>query len=99
STLTSSLPNTYPHTQRHVVDLGARVVLVQITLDGHAMDRRIARVVDPTVQCPPNSHGHRPRLAPRFRPAGKLYQRHSRPEAALMRCQAPIAHPLVRNSG
>src|SRR5690606_1307715 len=99
STLTSSLPNTYPHTQRHVVDLGARVVFVQVALDGHAVDRRIAGVVDPAVQCPPNSRGHRPHLAPRFRPAGELHQRHRRPQAALVRRQTPIAHPLVRNSG
>src|SRR5690606_9813751 len=99
SILTASLPSTYPHTQRHVVDLGTRVVLVQVALDGHTMDRRIAGVVDPAVQCPPHSLGHRPYLAPRFRPAGELHQRHRRPETALVRRQPPIAHPLVRDSG
>src|SRR5690606_1012430 len=97
STLIPSLPDTYPHTQRHVVDLGVRVVLIQIALDSHAIDRRIAGIIDPAVQYPPHSRGHRPYLAPRFRPAGELHQRHRRPEAALVRRQAPIAHPLVRN--
>src|SRR5690606_7195587 len=64
STLTTSLPSTYPHTQRHVVDLGVRVVVVQVALDGHAMDRRIAGVVDPAVQSAPHSRGHRPHFGP-----------------------------------
>src|SRR5690606_32778107 len=99
STLTASLPSTYPHTQRHVVDLGVLVVLVQVALDGHAMDRWIGRIIDPSVQCPPHSRGHRPRLGPCLGPARELHQRHRHPEAALVRRQAPIAHPLVRDSG
>src|SRR5690606_21659746 len=99
STLTSSLPSTYPHTQRRVVDLGVRVVLVQVALDGHAIDRRIAGVIDPAVQCPPHSRGHHPRLVPGFGPARELHQRQRRPETSLMRRQPPIAHPLVRNGG
>src|SRR5690606_1462497 len=99
STLTASLPSTYPHTQRHVVDLGVRVVLIQIALDGHAMNRRVRRIIDPAVKRLPNRSGQLPDLAPRFRPAGDLHQRHRRPEATLVRRQAPIAHPLVRNGG
>src|SRR5690606_17878507 len=75
STLTTSLPSTYSHTQRHVVDLGVRVVLVQVALDGHTMDGRIAGVVYPAVQCLPHSRGHRPRFAPGFGPAGELDKR------------------------
>src|SRR5690606_35821990 len=60
SILTPSLPTTCPHTQRHVVDFAVRVVLVPVTLDGHTMDRRIAGVIDPTVQCLLHSRGHRP---------------------------------------
>src|SRR5690606_16134485 len=95
STLTTSLPSTYPHTQPHVVDLGVRIVLVQITLDGHARDRRIAGVVDPAVQCPPHSRGQRPRLGPCLGPARELYQRQRGPARTLMRRQAAIAHPVV----
>src|SRR5690606_29383103 len=84
SILTTSLPNTHPHTQWHVIDLSVRVVLIQIALDGHAMDRRIAGVIDPAVQCPPHSRGHRPRLGPCPGPARELHQRHRRSEAALV---------------
>src|SRR5690606_18071726 len=55
STLIPSLPDTHPHAQRHVVDLGVRVALVQVALDGHAIDRRVAGVIDPAVQYPPHS--------------------------------------------
>src|SRR5690606_33727998 len=97
STLTASLPSTYPHTQRNVVDLGVRVVLVQVTLDGHAVDRRFRRIVDPAVQCPPHRRGHRPHLGPCLGPARELYQRQRGSARTLMRRQAPIAHPLVRD--
>src|SRR5690606_2518888 len=97
STLTASLPNTHPHTQRHVVDLGARVVLVQVSLDSHAMDRWIGRIIDPSVQSTPNSRCQRPHFAPGFGPAGELDKRHRRPKTSLMRCQAPVGHPLIRD--
>src|SRR5690606_18457343 len=99
STLIPSLPASHPDAQRHVVDLGVRVVLVQVALDGHAMDRRIGRIINPSVQGTPNSRCQRPHFAPGFGPAGELDKRLRRPQAALVRRQPPIAHPLVRNGG
>src|SRR5690606_34873977 len=99
STLTTSLSSTHPHRQRAVVHPGVRVVFVQITLDGHAMDRRIGRIIDPSIQGTPNGRGYRPSLGPCLGPARELHQRHQHTEAALMRRQPPIAHPLVGNGG
>src|SRR5690606_10015787 len=72
STLMASLPSTYPHTQRNVVDFGVSVVLVQVALDGHTVDRRFRRIIDPSVQGTPNSRGQRPNLGPCLGPAREL---------------------------
>src|SRR5690606_20141920 len=99
STLTTSLSSAHPDGQRDVVHPGVRVVIVQVALDGHAVDRRFRRIVDPAVQSTSHSRGYRPHFAPGFGPARELHQRQRRPEAALVRRQPPIAHPLVRNGG
>src|SRR5690606_1014352 len=98
STLTTSLSSAHPDGQRDVVHPGVRVVLVKVALDGHAVDRRFRRIVDPAVQSAPHSRSHRPRLGPCLGPARELHQRHRRPKTSLMRCQAPVGHPLVRDS-
>src|SRR5690606_470590 len=75
STLTTSLPSAHPDGQRDVIQPRVRVVLVQVALDGHAMDRWIGRIIDPSVQGTPNSRCQRPHFAPGFGPAGELDKR------------------------
>src|SRR5690606_999843 len=75
STLIPSLPASHPHAQRNVVHSRVRVVLVQLALDGHTLNRRVGGVVNPAVQGSPYSRRQRPCFAPSSGPARELNKR------------------------